>query len=168
MNKQNKLEFINSIPMKLAFTEHRGCEVDWFLYSYDRYKDYQSKFGNPKYIKIKYNETQRETIYILYDEDEKSNIIRYEFYGRGTVSCNSLNIKNELLCLNGQLKDSLDKLTYTESSEDELIDFMYRIANNYYIKDIKPLEDKRKIEEEAMETSSSFAQNYFKLDRELK
>ena len=30
MNKQNKLEFINSIPMKLAFTEHRGCEVDWF------------------------------------------------------------------------------------------------------------------------------------------
>ena len=53
MNKQDKLEFINSIPMKLAFTKHRGCEADWFLYSYDMYKHYQSKFGNPKYIKIK-------------------------------------------------------------------------------------------------------------------
>lgn len=165
MDKQDKLEFINSIPMKLAFTEHRGCEVDWFLYSYDSYKDYQSKFGNPKYIKIKYNETQREAIYILYDEDEKSNTLRYTFYGRGTVSCNSLNIKNELLYLNGQLNDSLGKLTYIESSEDELIDFMYRIANSYYINDIKPVEDKRKIEEEAMETRSSFAQNYFKLNK---
>ena len=76
MNKQDKLEFINSIPMKLAFTGHMGCGVDWFLYSYDMYKDYQSKFGNPKYIKIKYNETQREAIYILYDEDEKSNTLR--------------------------------------------------------------------------------------------
>ena len=165
MNKQDKLEFINSIPMKLAFTEHRGCEVDWFLYSYDMYKDYQSKFGNPKYIKIKYNETQREAIYILYDEDEKSNTLRYTFYGRGTISCNSLNIKNELLYLNGQLNDSLGKLTYIESNEDELIDFMYRIADSYYINDIKPREDKRKIEEEARETRSSFAQNYFKLDK---
>mgnify|MGYP003589477075 CR=1 FL=1 len=165
MNKQDKLEFINSIPRKLAYTGHIGCDSDWFLYLYDEYKDYQSKFGNPKYIKIKYNETQREAIYILYDEDEKNNIIRYEFYGRGTVSCNSLNIKNELLYLNGQLNDSLGKLTYIESSEDELIDFMYRIANSYYINDIKPMEDKRKIEEEAIETRSSFAQNDFKLEK---
>ena len=165
MNKQDKLEFINSIPMKLAYTGHRGCDSDWFLYSYDEYKDYQSKFGNPKYIKIKYNETQSEAIYILYDENEKSNIIRYNFYGRGTVICNSIYIKNELLYLYGLLNDSLGKLTYIESSEDELIDFMYRIANSYYINDIKPMEDKRKIEEEAMETRSSFAQNYFKLDK---
>lgn len=125
MNIQDKLNFIYSIPKRLANTGHRGCEYDWFLYSYDNYKQYQSKFGNPKYIKIKYNETQREVIYILINEDESRNTIEYQFYGRGDISCGSLNIKNELLYFKGQFKESQGKLTYTESTEEELIDFLY-------------------------------------------
>ena len=72
-------------------------------------------------------------------------------------------ITNELLWFNGRQSASLGKLTYKESTEDDLIDWMYGIASMYYIRDIQPMEQERLKEQEKKEFKSSFAKNFFKL-----
>ena len=157
MTRDEKLMFINSIPFKLAMTDHRGCEPDWFTITYYKYKDYVSRNGNPKYIKI--NNTYWDTIFMLINEDENS----CRYLGRSLIICDSSTIKSELLWLNGQKNTSLGKLTYEEATEDDLIDWMYDIATMYYIRDIQPMEQERLKEQEKKEFKSSFAKNFFKL-----
>ena len=157
MTRDEKLMFINSIPFKLAMTDHRGCEPDWFTITYYKYKDYVSRNGNPKYIKI--NNTYWDTIFMLINEDENS----CRYLGRSLIICDSSTIKSELLWLNGQKNTSLGKITYEEATEDGLIDWVYDIATMYYIRDIQPMEQERLKEQEKKEFKSSFAKNFFKL-----
>ena len=157
MTRDEKLMFINSIPFKLAMTDHRGCKPDWFTITYYKYKDYVSRNGNPKYIKI--NNTYWDTIFMLINEDENS----CRYLGRSFIICDSSTIKSELLWLNGQKNTSLGKITYEESTEDNLIGWMYSIASMYYIRDIQPMEQERLKEQEKKEFKSSFAKNFFKL-----
>ena len=161
MTREEKLTFINSIPFKLAMTGHRGCDPDWFTQAYDKYKDYKPKNGNPKYIKITNDGTPWDVIFMLTNEDVNS--CRYYMSGRDSIICNSRIITDELLWFNGRQSASLGKLTYEESTEDDLIDWMYGIASMYYIRDIQPMEQERLKEQEKKEFKSSFAKNFFKL-----
>ena len=161
MTRDEKLMFINSIPFKLAMTDHRGCKPDWFTITYYKYKDYVSRNGNPKYIKISNDGAPWDVIFMLTNEDDNS--CRYWMNGSSFIICDSSTIKSELLWLNGQKNTSLGKLTYEESTEDDLIDWMYGIASMYYIRDIQPIEQERLKEQEKKEFKSSFAKNFFKL-----
>lgn len=161
MTKEGKLKFINSIPFKLAMTDHKGCDPDWFTQTYYKYKNYESKNGNPKYIKIVNNGTPWDTIFMLRKEDDSSCC--YWFTGRGSIICDSSVIEDKFLWFNGNKNISLGKITYKESTEDELIDWMYKIAFVYYTRDIQPMEQERLKEQEKKEFKSSFVKNYFKL-----
>ena len=161
MTRDEKLEFIYSVPSKLAMTDHRGCESDWFIETYRTDNDYKSVYDNPKYIKIKFNDTVQDGILVLWYEDENS--CRYWLYGRANVICDSNKIKNELLWFNGRKSESLGKITYEEASEDDLIDWMYYIALMYYDRDIKPMLEKKQIQKDKKDFESCFAKNYFKL-----
>lgn len=161
MTKEEKLEFIYSVPSKLAMTDHRGCEPDWFIETHREDNDYKSEYGNPKYIKIKFNDTIQDGVLVLYYEDEY--ICKYWLYGRSNVICDSNKIKNELLWFNGRKSESLGNISYEESSEDDLIDWMYSIAFMYYDRDIKPMLEKKQIQIDKEYFKNSFAKNYFKL-----
>ena len=95
--------------------------------------------------------------------NEDDNSCRYWMNGRSFIICDSSTIKSELLWLNGQKNTSLGKITYEESTEDNLIGWMYSIASMYYIRDIQPMEQERLKEQEKKEFKSSFAKNFFKL-----
>lgn len=98
---------------------------------------------------------------MLIEEDDVS--CRYYMYGRDSIICDSCTITSELLWFNGRKSTSLGKITYEESTEDDLINWMYDIASTYYTRDIQPMEEKRLKEQEKKEFKSSFANNFFKL-----
>lgn len=163
MNRQEKLDFINSVPPKLAMTYHRGYEPDWFIKSFYNHNSYESRYDNPKYIKVKFGSEQRDYVLILQEEDENRNYCKYFLSGRGSIICDSLQIQNELLWSNGYKDRTIGTISYQESTEEDLIDWMYAIALTYYNRDIKQYEEKLEAKRNKKELKQNFAKTYFKL-----